>query len=70
MLAAWRDAVLVKQIYAFGTRRRETSVLDLQDLRHNPRARVYGRFGALEVRFGKAARGSPPKRRTVLARVM
>ncbi|MFD9302135.1 tyrosine-type recombinase/integrase [Streptomyces sp. NPDC060048] len=66
VLAAWRDAVLVKQIYAYGTRRRETSMLDLPDLRHNPRAKAYGRFGALEVRHGKASRGSPPKRRTVL----
>ncbi|MFF5088961.1 tyrosine-type recombinase/integrase [Streptomyces niveus] len=66
VLASWRDAVLVKQIYAYGTRRRETSMLDLPDLRHNARAKAYGRFGALEVRFGKASRGSPPKRRTVL----
>ncbi|WTX01088.1 site-specific integrase (plasmid) [Streptomycetaceae bacterium NBC_01309] len=65
-LAAWRDAVMLKQVYAYGTRRRETSMLDLPDLRRNPRAREYGRFGALEVRFGKASRGSPPKRRTVL----
>ncbi|WP_234337123.1 tyrosine-type recombinase/integrase [Streptomyces xylophagus] len=66
VLAAWRDTVMIKQVYAYGTRRRETSMLDLPDLRHNPRAKQYRRFGALEVRFGKAARGSPPKRRTVL----
>ncbi|MFF3525027.1 tyrosine-type recombinase/integrase [Streptomyces albidoflavus] len=66
VLAARRDAVMLKQVYAYGTRRRETSMLDLSDLRHNPRAKDYGRFGALEVRFGKASRGSPPKRRTVL----
>ncbi|WRZ76436.1 tyrosine-type recombinase/integrase [Streptomyces sp. NBC_01237] len=66
VLAAWRDSVLVKQVYAYGTRRRETSMLDLPDLRHNPRAPQYGRLGALEVRYGKASRGSPPKRRTVL----
>ncbi|MET9694483.1 site-specific integrase [Streptomyces sp. NPDC006514] len=66
VLAAWRDAVLLKQVYAYGTRRRETSMLDLADLRRNPRAPQYGRFGALEVRFGKASRGSAPKRRTVL----
>ncbi|GGM26427.1 hypothetical protein GCM10010129_83640 [Streptomyces fumigatiscleroticus] len=66
VLAAWRDAVLLKSVYAYGTRRRETSMLDLADLRHNPRAKDFGRFGALEVRFGKASRGSPPKRRTVL----
>ncbi|MEU5239735.1 tyrosine-type recombinase/integrase [Streptomyces lydicus] len=66
VLAAWRDSVLVKQVYAYGTRRRETSMLDLPDLRHNPRAPQYGRLGALEVRYGKASRGCPPKRRTVL----
>ncbi|MFI7179730.1 tyrosine-type recombinase/integrase [Streptomyces spororaveus] len=66
VLSAWRDAVLLKAVYAYGTRRRETTMLDLHDLRHNPRAKAYGRFGALEVRFGKASRGSPPKRRTVL----
>lgn len=66
VLAAWRNAVMIKQVYAYGTRRRETSKLDLPDLRRNPRAKSYGRFGALEVRFGKASRGSPPKRRTVL----
>ncbi|MFG3229687.1 tyrosine-type recombinase/integrase [Kitasatospora sp. NPDC048194] len=65
-LAAWRDSVMLKSVYAYGLRRRESSMLDLQDLRHNPRAKDYGRFGAQEVRFGKASRGSPPKRRTVL----
>ncbi len=41
-------------------------MLDLADLRRNPRAPQYGRVGAVEVRFGKASWGSPPKRRTVL----
>ncbi|MFC8495612.1 tyrosine-type recombinase/integrase [Streptomyces sp. NPDC057235] len=66
VLSAWRDAVMLKSVYAYGTRRREAVMLDLHDLRHNPRAKDYGRFGAMEVRFGKASRGSPPKRRTVL----
>lgn len=65
-LAAWRDSVMLKFVYAYGLRRREASMLDLPDLRHNPRASDYGRFGALQVRWGKASRGSPPKRRTVL----
>ncbi|MEU4148638.1 tyrosine-type recombinase/integrase [Streptomyces parvulus] len=65
-LGAWRDSVLLKFVYAYGLRRREASMLDLADLRHNPRASDYGRFGALQVRWGKASRGSPPKRRTVL----
>ncbi|WP_254647942.1 tyrosine-type recombinase/integrase [Streptomyces sp. GbtcB6] len=64
--AAWRDAAMIKQVYAYGTRRRETSTLDLPDLRHNPRAKQYRQVGALKVQFGKAPRGSPPKRRTVL----
>lgn len=65
-LVAARDAALLKVIYAFGLRRQEARGLDLADLRHNPRAAEYGRFGALFVRHGKASRGSPPKRRTVL----
>ncbi|WP_308436881.1 site-specific integrase [Streptomyces omiyaensis] len=69
VLAAWRDAIPLKQVYAYGTRRRETAMLDLADLRRNPRAPQYGRVGgwvgAVEVWYGKASRGSPPKRRTV-----
>jgi len=65
-LAAQRDAVVLKTIYAFGLRRREAWGLDLADLRHNPKARKFGRVGALFVRFGKSSNGSPPKRRTVL----
>ena len=40
--------------------------LDLVDLRSNPKLPSYGRFGGVFVRFGKASRGSSPKRRTVL----
>lgn len=29
-------------------------------------AREFGKFGVLQVRYGKAMRGSPPKRRNVL----
>ncbi|MCW6005360.1 tyrosine-type recombinase/integrase [Micromonospora sp. CPCC 205371] len=65
-LAALRDAAMLKTVYAFGLRRREAWGLDLTDLRHNPKARQFGEFGALFVRWGKASRGSPPKRRTVL----
>jgi site-specific recombinase XerD len=65
-LAALRDATVLKTIYAFGLRRSEASGLDLADLRHNPKARQFGRIGALFVRWGKATKGSPPKRRTVL----
>lgn len=64
-LAAQRDAVVLKTVYAFGLRRREVWGLDLSDLRHNPKIPGFGRFGAVFVRWGKASRGSPPKRRTV-----
>ncbi|MFY1632388.1 tyrosine-type recombinase/integrase [Solwaraspora sp. WMMB335] len=65
-LTAMRDAAMLKTVYAYGLRRQECCGLDLADLRHNPKAARYGRFGALFVRFGKASRGGAPKRRTVL----
>jgi len=65
-LAAWRDAQMFKTTYAFGLRRAELRGLDLADLHHNAQARQWGKFAALHVRFGKASRGSAPKRRTVL----
>ena len=65
-LAAQRDAILLKLIYAFGVRRQEAWGLDVQDLRFNPRAEHFGRVGGLFVRWGKSSRGGPPKRRTVL----
>ena len=64
-LAAQRDAVLLKTIYAFGLRRREAWGLDLADLRHNPQAPAFGRIGGIFVRWGKSSKGSQPKRRTV-----
>ncbi|MEV6317674.1 tyrosine-type recombinase/integrase [Streptomyces sp. NPDC051776] len=66
VLAAMRDAALLKTIYAYGLRRSEAWGLDLHDLRHNPKARQFGCCGALFVRWGKSSNGSPPKRRTVL----
>jgi len=65
-LAAHRDAVLLKTVYAFGLRRREAWGLDLNDLRHNPKAPQFGAIGGVYVRWGKSSKGSPPKRRTVL----
>ncbi|GAA1672881.1 hypothetical protein GCM10009765_22750 [Fodinicola feengrottensis] len=65
-VAAYRDAAVLKTVYAFGLRRREAWGLDLVDLRHNPRLKQFGRCGAVFVRWGKASKGSPPKRRTVL----
>lgn len=66
-LAALRDAQIFKTIYAFGLRRTEAVMLDLPDLRSNPHNPQWGSFGTLHVRFGKAFKGGPPRRRTVLA---
>ncbi|OEV02629.1 tyrosine-type recombinase/integrase [Streptomyces oceani] len=65
-LAALRDAILLKTVYAYGLRRQEACGLDLADLRRNPKMPHYGRFGGLFVRYGKSSKGGPPKRRTVL----
>jgi site-specific recombinase XerD len=64
-LAAYRDATLFKVIYAYGLRAREAARLDVTDWYRNPKAPDLGRYGNLEVRWGKASRGSPPRRRTV-----
>lgn len=66
-VAAFRDAVLFKVVYAWGLRRREAVMLDVADWHPNPVASGFGRFGSLHVRYGKALRGSPPRRRTVLS---
>jgi len=64
-LAAMRDSALLKTFYAYGLRRQEACGLDLADLRRNPKAPDYGRYGAVFVRWGKSSNGSPPKRRAV-----
>jgi integrase/recombinase XerC len=66
-LAAYRDATLFKVIYGWGLRRTETSKLDLADFGRNPAAPEFGRFGMLNVRYGKAKKGQPPRRRNVAA---
>lgn len=66
-LAAYRDATVFKVIYAWGLRRTETAKLDLVDWARNPHAPQFGRYGSLSVRYGKARRGQPPRRRTVLS---
>lgn len=65
-LTALRDAAVLKTVYAFGTRRTESSKLDLVDLRRSRKAPQFGNFGTLMVRYGKSSKGAPPKRRTVL----
>jgi len=64
-LAAYRDATMFKVIYGWGLRRTETSKLDLADWGRNPAAPEFGRYGMLHVRYGKAVRGQPPRRRNV-----
>jgi integrase/recombinase XerC len=64
-LAAYRDATLFKVIYGWGLRRTETSKLDLADWGRNSSAPGFGRYGMLNVRYGKAKKGQPPRRRNV-----
>lgn len=64
--SALRDALMIKTAYAYGLRRNELARLDLADLRPNPHEPSWGTFGAVHVRFGKAIKGSLPRRRTVL----
>ncbi|ALG14551.1 integrase [Kibdelosporangium phytohabitans] len=65
-LCALRDSAVLKMVYAFGLRRTETSKLDLVDVRRNHKAPMFREAGSVMVRYGKASRGGPPKRRTVL----
>ncbi|MEV0900000.1 tyrosine-type recombinase/integrase [Actinoplanes sp. NPDC049802] len=64
-LAAYRDATVLKTIYGWGLRCTEVSRLDLADFYRNPQAPALGRFGLVHVRWGKATRGSGPRRRMV-----
>jgi site-specific recombinase XerD len=64
-LAAFRDAALFKVVYGWGLRRREAAMLDVADFAANPAAPELGGLGVCHVRFGKAMRGSPPRRRAV-----
>ena len=64
-LTAYRDATLFKVIYGWGLRRTEAARLDLADWGRNPAAPQFGRYGTLHVRYGKAKRGQPPRRRNV-----
>lgn len=66
-LSAFRDATILKVAYGFGLRRNETRMLDVVDFGKNPDGPEFGEFGVCYVRYGKAQRGSSPKRRSVLA---
>lgn len=63
---ALRDAAMLKFVYAYGLRRNEAAQADVVDLRRNSKMSEFGRFGSFTVRHGKATRGGPAKRRTVL----
>lgn len=65
-LPAFRDATAFKTAYAYGLRRNETRMLDAADFGRNPRGIEFGEYGICYVRHGKAKKGSPPKRRSVL----
>lgn len=65
-MTALRDAAMLKFIYAYGLRRNEAAHADVVDLRRNSKMGDFGRFGSFTVRHGKASRGGPAKRRTVL----
>jgi hypothetical protein len=63
---AFRDATMLKVAYGWGLRRRELLMLEAHDFGANPKAPEFGEFGVCYVRFGKAAKGSAPRRRGVL----
>lgn len=63
---AFRDATMLKVAYGWGLRRREVRMLETNDLGSNPSAPEFGTYGVCQVRWGKAAKGGPPRRRSVL----
>jgi site-specific recombinase XerD len=63
---AFRDATMLKVAYAWGLRRREVRMLEASDFSPNPKAAEFGDYGVCGVRWGKAAKGGPPRRRGVL----
>jgi integrase/recombinase XerC len=65
-IPAFRDATMLKVTYGWGLRRRELLMLENHDFGSNPSAPEFGEFGVCQVRFGKATKGSPPRRRGVL----
>ncbi|AFJ34720.1 site-specific recombinase XerD [Mycobacterium sp. MOTT36Y] len=65
-LPAYRDAVMFKVAYSYGLRFNELRHLQTVDFSRNPHAPEFGRYGLVHVRYGKAKKGSPPKRRSVL----
>lgn len=57
---------MFKVAYSYGLRFNELRHLQTVDFAKNPHAREFGRHGVVHVRYGKAKRGSPHKRRSIL----
>lgn len=64
-LTAYRDATVLKVLYAWGLRCNEACQLDTTDFYRSAKAPELGRYALIHVRYGKRSKGSPPKRRTV-----
>jgi len=65
-LSAYRDSTMFKFFYSFGLRHTEGLRVDVCDFHPSPAAPEFGDLGSCSVRYGKSAKGGPPKRRTVL----
>lgn len=65
-MACLRDATAFKIAYSYGLRRRELAMLDIEDFAPNPHAAEFGSYGVVYVRWGKASKDSPPRRRSTL----
>ena len=57
---------MFKIAYSYGVRFNELRHLQTVDFSRNPHARNSAATASFKVRYGKAKKGSPPKRRTVL----
>ena len=64
-LAAYRDATLFKVMYGWGCAGPRRRSWTSWTWGRNPAAPEFGRYGTLNVRYGKAKRGQPPRRRNV-----
>ena len=58
-LPAYRDATMFKVAYSYGLRFNELRHLQTVDFSGNAHAREFGRHGVIQVRYGKAKKGSP-----------
>lgn len=65
-LPADRDAAMFRVASSYGLRFNELRHLQTVDFSGNVHAREFGRYGVVQIRYGKAKKGSPHKRRGVL----